>query len=170
MAIFVDGYNLIFAASKKMEGFDITRTEEAREHLLDLLAKFRTIHRERITVFFDGGPDAAHLPRRTLEKGLEIVFSEANSDADSDIKQAVSHHENPRGIRVVTSDRAIQAFVRRYGAEVTDSAAFLEEVDHTLHRESFPADEPIEKYEGPPPDEVDYWWKVFGANGKDGDA
>jgi len=169
MPIYVDGYNLIFAASRRMEGFDITRTEAARDNLLGLLAKFRTVHSERITVFFDGGPEAAHLPRRALERGMEIVFSDAKSDADSDIKYAVSHHENPRSIRVITSDAAIQGFVKRYGAQVTDSSEFLNEIAEALDRHALPPDEPMEKYEGTPPDEVDYWMGVFGA-GPEGDG
>ena len=169
MTLFVDGYNLIFAAARKLPGFDMKRTEAAREALLALLAKFCSLRPGRAVVFFDGGPEAAHLPRRQMARGMEVVFSEAQSDADSDIKTAISHEANPRAIVVVTSDAAIRRFVGRYGAAVTDSAAFLEEIEAALKESSIPRDEPIEKYEGAAGDDVAYWLRVFGeSEPKDG--
>ena len=152
-----------------MDGFDLSRNEESRSRLVNLLAKYRMMKSDKIHLFFDGGHDAAHLPRRAMERGLDILYSEADSDADSDIKNAVSHHGNPRSIRVVTSDVAIQKFVKRYGAKVIDSYAFLREVQQTLESSSIPDDEPIEKYEGPSADEVDFWEGVFGEEPGDGE-
>jgi len=164
MPIFVDGYNLIFAASRRLPGFDIVHTETARDNLLNLLAKYKSLHAERIMVFFDGGPEAAHLPRRTMASGgLDVLFSNPGVDADEDIKNAVSHDDNPRGIRVITSDHAIRIFVERCGASVTDSAEFLRSLQETLKEHSLPQDEPMEKYEGGTGGEMDYWLKVFGG-------
>jgi predicted RNA-binding protein with PIN domain len=164
VTLFVDGYNLIFAASRKLPGFDIKQTESAREALLSLLAKFRSVRTDRVVVFFDGGPDAAHLPRRQSARGMEIIFSEAQSDADSDIKAAVTQEDNPRAVVVVTSDSAIRRFVERCGATVTDSATFLDEIQATLKENSIPSDEPIEKYEGSAGEDMAYWLRVFGEN------
>ncbi len=162
MQILIDGYNLIFAASRRMGGFDISETEAARDKMLGLLARYKTVRSGRFLVFFDGGQESAHLPRRQFVRGMDVLFSDPGSDADSDIKNTVSHADNPRDTRVVSSDVAIQRFVKRYGAEVTESAAFLDEVSEALAESALPADEPIEKYEGPSKDEVDYWMNVFG--------
>jgi uncharacterized protein len=171
VTLFVDGYNLIFAAARKLPGFDMKRTEAAREALLSLLAKFRSLRSDRVVVFFDGGPEAAHLPKRQSSRGMEVIFSEAQSDADSDIKAAVAHEANPRAIVVVTSDAAIRRFVERYGATVTDSAAFIEEIEAALKESSIPSDEPIEKYEGAAGDDLAYWLRVFGGDEpKDGNG
>jgi predicted RNA-binding protein with PIN domain len=164
MNLFIDGYNLIFAASRKMGGFDISNTEAARDKLLAILAKYKSVHSGHITVFFDGGPEAAHLPRRMMTRGLDVLFSDVHSDSDTDIKNAVSHDDNPRGIRVITSDNAIRLFVSGYGAAVTDSAAFLVEVEEALKDHSLPTDEPMEKYEGAAGDDADYWMKMFGTD------
>ena len=165
MSLFIDGYNLIFAASKKrMPGFNIGQTEAARDRLLALLAKYKSLRSERMTVFFDGGAEAAHLPRRQMARGMDIFFSDAKSNADADIKNAVSHDDQPRGIRVVTSDREIQTFVKHYGASVTDSDAFLDEVQELLRDSALPEDEPIEKYEGTAGGDADYWLKIFGGD------
>jgi predicted RNA-binding protein with PIN domain len=105
---------------------------------------------------------------------MEIIFSEAQSDADSDIKAAISHEANPRAIVVVTSDAAIRRFVMRYGATVTEATAFLDEVEAALKESSIPRDEPIEKYEGTAGDDAAYWLRVFGEsepkNGRGGDG
>ncbi len=169
MPLFVDGYNLIFAASKRMKGFDITETEAARDRLVELLARYRSIRNDRIEVFFDGGTEAAHLPKHAARRGINIRFSDAQSDADSDIKLAVTRHDNPHNVRVISSDMAIQRFVRRYGAEVTDSEAFLQEIADALEDKSVPQDEPIEKYEDVPPDDIEYWLGVFGEELDDSD-
>ena len=162
MTVFVDGYNLIFAAARSLPGFDMKQTEAAREALL---AKFRSLRSDRVVVFFDGGPDAAHLPRRQMARGMEVLFSDAQSDADSDIKAAIAHEANPRAVVVVTSDAAIRRLVERYGATVTDSAAFLEEIEAALKESAIPRDEPIEKYEGAAGDDAAYWLRVFGEPG-----
>ena len=163
MTLFVDGYNLAFRA-----GFDRKQTEAAREKVLSLLAKFKSLRSERVVVFFDGGPEAAHLPRFQRLRGMEIFFSEAHSDADSDIKAAVSHESDPRAVRVITSDAAIRRFVEHYGATVTDSGTFLQEVQDVLKESALPEDEPIEKYEGGANEDADYWMKVFGDEDEDG--
>jgi len=161
--LFIDGHNVIGAAAHFMPELDLNRNEESRDRLIGLLARYRMVKHDRILLFFDGGYGAAHLPRRSMERGVDILYSEADSDADSDIKNMVSHDGNPRAIRVVTSDIAIQRFVRRYGARVIDSGEFMRELQQTLEESSVPHDEPIEKYEGASSqDEIDYWLNVFG--------
>jgi len=162
MTIFVDGYNLIFAASRVMgKKFDIQDTEAARENLIELLARFRALTQDRIVVFFDGGPEAAHLPRRQFVRGMEVVFSQVRGEADADIKNAVCQHAEPGNLRVVTSDTGIARFVTRYGSRVTDSVEFLHEVQKALHENALPQDEPMEKYGEISPEEADYWRQVF---------
>ena len=169
MRIFVDGYNLIFAASHRMGGFDIEATEAAREKLLGMLAKYRSVKSGKLLVLFDGGAESAGLPRRVFQKGLDVLYSDPDRQADDDIKTTVSHDGNPRDIRVVTSDRAIQNFVKRFGAQVVESRAFLDEMNSALEENALPQNEPIEKYEGPPAGETDYWMRVFGeADEEDG--
>lgn len=167
MIVFVDGYNLIFAASRRYPEFDPKRPESAREKLIELLSRHKGVSSDRIVIYFDGGPEAAHLPRRQMIRGLDIVFSEANSDADTDIKNAVSHDGNPSIIRVVTSDVAIQSFVKRYGAAVTDSDEYLDEIEETSDDDTPPKDEPIEKYEGGVGDDKNFWMRIFGEDPKE---
>lgn len=163
MKIFIDGYNLIFAASNRVGGFDMSDPEAARDKLLSLLARYRAARSGRIVVFFDGSREAAHLPRREFVRGIEVVFSDAPSDADADIKNAVSHDDQPRNIQVVSSDIGIQEFARRYGVRVVDALSFLDMMFEASNKHRVPQDEPVEKYGGAASkDEIDYWLSVFG--------
>jgi len=160
--IFIDGYNLIGAAERKLEGYSLSKSEPSREKLLGLLARYKSVGSSRMLVFFDGGSEGSHLPRRQFQRGLDVMFSDPKSKADEDIKQAVAHADLPHEIRVVTSDRAVQAFVTRFGAKVTESGDFLDEIAQALDDSAVPSDEPIEKYEGTAGGETDYWLRVFG--------
>jgi len=167
--IFVDGYNLIGAAARKLEGYSLAASEPSREKLLGLLARYKSLGSSRMLVFFDGGAESSHLPRRQFQRGLDVMYSDPKTTADDDIKHAVSHADLPHEIRVVTSDRAVQAFVKRFGAKVTESADFLDEIAQALDESALPSDEPIEKYEGTSDGETDYWLRIFGGD-KEGDA
>ena len=123
---------------------------------------------ERIVRSSTAGRRRRTCPRFQRVRGMEIFFSDARSDADTDIKTAVSHDAEPRSVRVITSDGAIRRFVERYGATVTDSGAFLQEVRDALAN-SLPEDEPIEKYEGAAGEDADYWMRVFGDEEEDGE-
>jgi len=162
MEIIIDGHNLLFFASRNNDRFAVERGEPARMALLDLLSRFQKIRGDRILCVFDGGKTGAHLPRHTFGGGLQISYSPIDSDADTEIKSLVSHHVDPRTVRVVTSDNAIKVFVAQFGAEVVSSRDFLTEIEEALTHDALPPDEPVEKYEGPDDLEKDYWLGVFG--------
>jgi len=159
----IDGHNLMFFASRRNKRFAVERGEAARDELLGLLARYQKVKGGRVVCVFDGGLAGAHLPRRSMGVGVEVVYSPPESDADTEIKAMVARHAAPREVRVITSDNAIRAFVEKVGAAVSRSHDFLEEVDETLTDDTLPSDEPIEKYEGPSDDEADFWMGVFGG-------
>lgn len=164
MKIVVDGHNLMFAAARLDRRFAVERGEPAREEVLALLSRYQAVKGDKILCFFDGGRAGKHLPRDAFGHGLQIRYSDPDSDADTDIKRHVASSGEPETIRVITSDNAIRAFVQGCGASVTESRAFLEEVRSALTEDTIPADEPIEKYEEPDQDEEDFWMGVFGGD------
>ncbi len=158
MPIIVDGYNLKCADGH----LDIPDLEGARKRIIQLLARYSASRELEVIVVFDGGVQAAYLPRHSTVHGVAVVYSSADSSADTEIKRMVSTLDNPHNIRVVTSDREIQRFVRRFGAEAVSSQDFLRELRETFRRrDEIPSDEPIEKYGGAS-DDADYWLDVFG--------
>ena len=167
MDVLVDGHNLMFAASRMDPRFAVERGEPAREELLAMLSRYQAARGDRILCFFDGGAGGQHLPRHTFGYGLQILYSDALSDADTEIKNHVSHHPSPRDVRVITSDNAIQDFVSGFGAAVAGSRTFLREVRELLAHEAPPDGEPVEKYEGADDAEADFWLGVFGEEEDD---
>jgi len=162
MDIIVDGHNLLFFAARRDQRFAVERGEPARDELLGLLSRYHTVTGHRVLCTFDGGAAGAHLPRFGFGKGLQILYSPADSDADTEIKNLVAHHDAPRSVRVITGDNAIRVFVEGFGAQVISSRDFLNEIEETLNAETIPSDEPIEKYEETDDEDTDYWLGVFG--------
>ena len=157
MPIIVDGYNLACSHAY----LDHPRLESARQRVIDFLARYSASREVKVTVVFDGGIEAAYLPRHTNVQGVEVVYSPASSNADTEIKRMLSGFDNPHNWRVVSSDRDIQKFAKRFGADVVSSRDFLREVRDASQRGSdIPGDEPLEKYGGVSGD-VDYWVDVF---------
>jgi len=84
----------------------------------------------------------------------------------------VSRSENPRHITVITSDRDIEQYVKKYGCKVVGALAFYRDIKkkvaHTQAAEQEDSrfkkeedDEPISKYLGPSKSEAQYWLDVF---------
>ncbi len=167
MELVVDGHNLMFAASELDERYNVERGEAAREEVLALLARYQAAKGDRILCFFDGGRGGDGLPRYTFGHGLQIIYSDPRSDADTEIKNHVARHHSPAEVVVVTSDNAIQAFVRKLGVEAIPSQEFLRRVRGLLAESGHPDDEPPEKYEGADDDETDFWMRVFGLDDED---
>lgn len=164
MELLVDGHNLMFAASESDERYNVERGEAAREEVLALLARYQAIKGDRILCFFDGGAGGGGLPRHTFGHGLQIVYSDPKSDADTEIKNHVARHHAPSQVLVVTSDNAIQAFVRRLGVETIPSQRFLRRMRELLAESGHPDDEPPEKFDGADDEEADFWMRVFGVD------
>jgi predicted RNA-binding protein with PIN domain len=122
----LDGYNVIHSDRRWT---DLSRDKQ-REQFLRYLDQGSVLGSERntITVVLDGY--AAALKGIRLVK-VKIVFSE-DRDADTVIKEKVRSLKVPADAVVVTDDRAIQASVRRAGAQVMPCLEFFRKTGFTL--------------------------------------
>jgi len=179
--IIIDGYNLLFACPAVFE--EITRPwpgrknmEAARNEMLTLFARYQRLVKEEITVVFDSRLRGINRSSARVAKGkttadsgragLKILFAKSG---DAEIIRLVDQSQNPKGLRVITSDAALRKEVKSLGAQVSSARPFLEEVDKALSREMRKAQkEPPEKFHGPNSFEVDYWLKIF--KGEEDDA
>ena len=99
-----------------------------------LLAETRrlvAVTREPVTLVVDGRPPP-HLPDGE-DDGVHVVYAAragANA-ADDRIVELVASDPAPAGVRVVTSDRALQARVRGLGAQVVSTREWLRRLDAT---------------------------------------
>jgi predicted RNA-binding protein with PIN domain len=164
LSLIIDGYNVIFAAVRHPLRYDSHECERLRTGLLERLERYRASTGEEITVVFDGGPSGAHLARLQRFGGLRVVFSDPESDADSEIKGLVRESTGGRDLRVVSDDRELLSCVKRFRARVSSAGELLARMERYEKRAGEEAGraEPSFKFEGPAPYEVDDWVDVFG--------
>lgn len=117
MHLVIDGYNLLHntpelaLAQNKGQG---------RAALLKALKIYRGKRHHKLTVVFDGGPDA--IPSRASESGVPVVYSGTEQNADDVIAELAAKH-GP-GITVITDDRELAQRCESNGSEVIASWEF----------------------------------------------
>ena len=168
MDVIIDGYNMIFGVPELGANIDKCDTETLRNKLLLLLERYKEKRRHELIVVFDGNVGVSS---RMSVSGIDVVFPRTGLDADEEIKNLVSRSRNPRHIIVVTGDRSIRQFVRKFGSKVVGPLEFFKSVQMKTDR--LPASgrdskgkirdgkEPVSKIMGPSRTESQYWLKVF---------
>jgi predicted RNA-binding protein with PIN domain len=112
----VDGLNVI---GSKPDGWWRDRPGAMRA-LVGRLGELAEATGDEITVVFDGRPFE-------IEGGpVRVVFASRSGPnaADDDIAQLVAHDDDPRSLKVVTSDSTLAERVREHGAEVLPGGRF----------------------------------------------
>lgn len=162
MLIVIDGYNLIFAVSDLEKYVKIDNIEDARERLISILVSYKLSKKYNLILVFDSSHDCYDMPSRQDVSGLEIVYAKYSKDADTEIKNIITHAQNPKDTLVVTNDNDIRKYVQKKGGNVLDSAAFFKQVikDIGWHKKRLPK-EYKDKYEGASKTETEYWLDVF---------
>ena len=165
MRFLIDGYNLIFSRRRPGRPLRPVNVAAARESILGLLARYKAATGDLLVVFFDGSPQAVGFLRRERVQGIDVVFSYPDQTADEDIKEHITAIKGRTGVHLVSSDNSLKAFAKRLGIKVIDSQTFMARVRKALGRQREEADEaePLEKFQGPHPSEVEYWLKIFQA-------
>ncbi|MFH1232049.1 MAG: NYN domain-containing protein [Planctomycetota bacterium] len=187
MILIIDGYNLIFSDlwgksvrdNKNSDG-DIGSKptdflEKARDNLIAQLKSYNTKRRLKIIVIFDGNESIGYQSHQKESPNIEIIFSTKESKADNLIIDIVSYYKEDAAhnkIRVVTSDRLLAQMTKQSGVQIIPVNEFIKELLKTnqIRHHSISAgtkadmaseDEPIEKFIGLRPSEVEGWLKVF---------
>lgn len=117
----IDGYNVI----KRLEILADLKLQTGREALLAMIegSHPQGSDKNQITVVFDGQESLWGDQHSLCSK---VVFT-SGSSADEWIKKAVEEHEHPKSLVVVSDDREIQCYVRKFGAEVRGVFDFFSE-------------------------------------------
>lgn len=95
----IDGYNLTGIVHRDFE--------LARNMLLARLVEFNKGRGHDITVVFDGWKSGGPVENRTVEQGIEVIFTRLGDKADDVIKRIVT---GDKYHIVISSDREIQTF------------------------------------------------------------
>jgi predicted RNA-binding protein with PIN domain len=99
--------------------------------LRDATRRLVAVTNEPVTLVVDGRPPADADEREG--EGVRVVYAAraAANAADDRIVELVASDPAPGALRVVTSDRALQARVRALGAHVVSVSEWLRRVDST---------------------------------------
>lgn len=160
MRYILDGYNIIFSGDIASRQCAPDELAGARRQLIRLSAQLRRKTHARILIFFDGGEEGAHQPRRHSEGGVEIVFSRVDSSADDDIIDHLRRTTGTRTLVVVSDDNAVKRAARRARARAMGTAQFLRETSKTLSAGKLTSEPPV-KYQGISEHEVGWWKRYF---------
>ena len=132
----------------------------ARLALLDELARFAERRGASVAVVFDGAPDE-FFPDGASYKGVRVHYATRGSNADERIKALVEATRERRSLRVVTSDRALAAYVRQCGVAVIPSGEFRQRMADAERSGEPPAQKPeIQADES-------HWLRYFGVGSED---
>ena len=120
MPLLIDGHNLIPHTGLRLDDPD------DEQKLIELLRGYLARVQKKGTVIFDRGlPGGAS---RWSSQTLEVRFAPAPKTADDLIRDRLHREKNPRGLTVVSGDRAVADEARRAGARVMSSAEFAREM------------------------------------------
>ncbi len=111
----IDGYNLLAVHSS-------SRSETAREALLQDIAAYRHRKGHAITIVFDGWRQGHAVEGRELRSGVEIIYSKRGEKADQVVQRLARRYG--AGCAVVSSDREIVATAHAHGAFVMEAQEF----------------------------------------------
>jgi predicted RNA-binding protein with PIN domain len=115
--LIIDGYNV------SKTGYPGLPLADQRTRLVGQLAALAAQTAVEITVVFDGAGVSAAPTRGS--RGVRVLFSDAGVLADDVIRELVALEPEGRPLIVATSDRAVVASVRRWGAHTVPSAVLL---------------------------------------------
>jgi predicted RNA-binding protein with PIN domain len=134
----------------------------ARRALLDELSGFVQARKVKVSVVFDGAPEQ-HFADGAAYRGIRVFYAERGSDADERIKRMVDAARERRTLFVITSDRALAAYVRRCGAQVIPSGEFRQRMQEALATETAKEDDRASVFG----EDVNKWMRYFGVGEED---
>ena len=115
MHIIIDGYNVL---KQVVHSGEISPMQ--RRAFINILGKYGTKKNHRITIVFDGGPDA--WPTQEKDHGVTVIYAGIKHSADDLIKRAMK--ERQHNILVVTSDNEIKSAAASYGIVTMNAHEF----------------------------------------------
>ena len=168
MLVVIDGYNLIFAVSDLERYVKVDNIEDAREKLISLLVRYRTKKKYNFILVFDSSEDCSYIPSKIELPGIEIVYANFSKDADTEIKNIITHTQNPKDAIVVTNDNDIIKYVQKKGSTVLGSVSFYKQVVNELeYRKTELTEADKSKVVGSSGTDTAYWLEKFKEEKKD---
>lgn len=165
MPILIDGFNLIYKFPELEELMYLNCLEEARKGLLNILKDYERIKKTQILVVFDGKKQPSDNLKSEKVGTIDVYYS-LDYSADFLIKEFTKKNQNPRMITVITSDKDITLFVKRFKAKVIKSESFAEHIKKAIEESE---KETLQEKEDNPEiteEDISYWEKIFKSRRK----
>jgi predicted RNA-binding protein with PIN domain len=118
IVVIVDGYNV------SMRGWGDAATTDQRERLISALEALHLRLRCDTVAVFDGS-DVAARPNRRRRRGVRVVFSAADEEADPVIVREVEALPAGTPVVVASSDRWVRDHTEHRGAAVVSAETLL---------------------------------------------
>ena len=116
MILLIDGYNVLKSI---FGGYHID--ESSRAVFIQDLARYVLKKGHSVMLVFDGGPHQK--PERTVERGIQVIYVGTRITADEYIRDYVEKFYE-KDILLITSDRAVCIWCKRFGIPSLDSDIF----------------------------------------------
>lgn len=160
MTLLIDAFNLIYKFPELEERMYRGQLAEARLGLLDILQRLQRRWKKPLEIhcFFDGKKLRGSEVRREIVNELQIYYSHDLS-ADHLIKEYVRTYPRPGALNVISSDKEVLEFARKFKCQRKTSEEFAAWVGEVLGAK--PAKP--EKSENPQmsPEDLAYWEDLF---------
>lgn len=158
MPYLVDGHNVIGTGLLP----NISLADEHDElKLVQLLRRYYARVRTPITVVFDKGLPGGR-SKALSGGGVEVIFASAvGQTADAVLINRIRRTRHPASLRVVTSDRRVQAVAKAHGCRVISAHAFAHELTAPLPKVTR---EDISLSE----EEIEEWLRLFRGQERSG--
>jgi uncharacterized protein len=161
MVLVIDAFNLIYKFPDLEMLMYQSDLAEARRGLVEKLLSYKRIKRkEEIHLFFDGRKEMGSPVQVDSIGELKIYYS-IDLKADELIKQFIKKNPNPGNLFVVSSDKDIIFYSKRYLCKSYTSEAFQGIIEKTLEQKESRNQETDRIHKELDPKELNYWLKMF---------
>jgi len=131
--LIVDGYNMIFAWPELAALKDV-KLEDARDHLISILADYGAMTRQQVTVVFDSHrrTDAEASEQRIA--GVQVLYSGRKTSADHVIERLVHGARSADEVTVATSDGLQRDYALGRGIKTVSATILKGQIDAALQK------------------------------------
>ncbi len=125
--IFIDGYNLLWAADTHRPGNAIRNFEGSRDALIERLAEHTGLAKHQVTLIFDAHKTDAACESSERRGNITVMFTRQGKTADAVIRELCQQYRH--GAIVVSSDREVARYAEKKGCGVLGSHEFNRLID-----------------------------------------
>ncbi len=168
MILIIDAFNVIYKFPDLEDAMLRNDLVAARKNLLKLLISFRKRWKKplQMLVFVDGKKNPGDDTSSESIEEIQVFYS-IDRSADYLIREYLKSVKSPGEIRVISSDKEVLYYARKFRCHAQSSEEFATWVSNTLmHREDRDGAMDPGENSRPSTDDVAYWQSVFSKERK----